>query len=59
MTLELTDEEVRAVHHALYLRLCELSMVEDHNPDQRRRQAARSDAAPVLAVADRLLPFVQ
>lgn len=53
--IELTEEEAQAVHKALYLRLQELSMVEDHNPDPRRRAQAQRDAAPVLRAADKLL----
>lgn len=55
LVLRLTENEAQAVHKALYLRLRELSMVEDHNPDARRRAEARNDAAPVISAADKLL----
>jgi hypothetical protein len=52
--LPLQDEEIAAVHLALYMRLNELAMIEDHNPDAGRRAQARRDAAPILRVADML-----
>lgn len=54
--LRLTREQAEAVHHALYLRLRELSMIEDHDPDPHRRSWALREARPVLEVADMLPP---
>lgn len=59
MKLDLTPEEASAVHHALYMRLQQLSMIEDHNPDPSRRAQAQRDAAPVIRAADRLLALME
>lgn len=52
--LSLTPEEADAVHHALYLRLRQLSMIEDHNPDAGHRREAVRLGEIVARAADKI-----
>lgn len=59
VVLHLSDAEAREVHQALYLRLRELSMVEDNNPDARRRAEAVRIGEVVASAADKLKPLLR
>lgn len=54
VTIELTHEEAKAVHQALYLRLLQLSAIEDHDTQPARRAQAIRDARPIIRAADAL-----
>lgn len=54
VALELTLEEAEAVHQALYLRLLQLSAIEDHDTQPARRAQAIRDARPIIRAADAL-----
>lgn len=52
--LQLTTEEAEAVHTALYMRLLQLSAIEDHDTQAKRRAQAIRDAQPLIRAADKL-----
>lgn len=52
--LQLTAEEAEAVHTALYMRLLQLSAIEDHDTQAHRRAQAVRDAQPAIRAADKL-----
>jgi hypothetical protein len=52
--ISLTPEEADAVHHALYLYLRRLSMVEDNDPDAHNRRDAVRLGKIVERAADKI-----
>lgn len=56
--ITLTISQAQALHTACYLRLRELAMVEDHNPDALRRAHAIEEGNQIVPIADQLAAII-